>query len=111
MAGDFQKKNAILISKLRKADRSYASRDYHILLLERRAFLGVLYCCLPDRSKVLPNKQVIAITEDEKSVSVTLQDGSIEKGDMNLDCEGVHSITRNLMWDKVNKTAAERERK
>lgn len=40
----------------------------------------------------------------DSGVEVKLSDGTIEKGDMVLGCDGVYSLMRGLMWDHANKT-------
>ncbi|KAK0616592.1 hypothetical protein B0T14DRAFT_538471 [Immersiella caudata] len=70
-----------------------------VLPLERRAFLQVVYDNLPDKSKIRTSAAVKNITETTIGVEVTLADGTIEKGDIVLGCDGVHSLSRSIMWD------------
>jgi 2-polyprenyl-6-methoxyphenol hydroxylase-like FAD-dependent oxidoreductase len=73
--------------------------------LERREYLRVLYDCLPDKSYIRLGCAVRGIVENADGVEVKLRDGRIEKGDMVVGCDGVHSLVRNLMWERANQTA------
>ncbi|EAU36861.1 predicted protein [Aspergillus terreus NIH2624] len=80
-------------------------RDNHgqdILLLERREFLRILYDCLPDKSPFKLGCKVRDITQDSTGVEVILENGAVERGDMVLGCDGVHSLVRQRMWDLAN---------
>jgi FAD dependent monooxygenase len=70
--------------------------------MERRAFLRIVYECLPDKSKVLTDKRVIDVKESDDGVLVKLQDGTTEQGDIVIGCDGVHSRVRDLMWRNAN---------
>ncbi|KAL8671459.1 MAG: hypothetical protein Q9168_004047 [Polycauliona sp. 1 TL-2023] len=74
-----------------------------LLLLERRAYLEVLWQNLPDKSKVVFNKKVADIVETEHGVEVFLGDGTSEKGDMVVGADGVHSTVREKMWERANR--------
>lgn len=61
----------------------------------RRDLMEILYARLPDRqSRVLPNKKVTGVEQDDSSVTVTCADGSVFKGDMLIGCDGVHSAVQ-----------------
>lgn len=77
---------------------------YPDLTLERREFLQILYDQLPDKSKVLTGKRVKNVIDDEDGAYVELQDGSVERGDLVVGCDGVHSTVREAMWTIANKT-------
>ena len=69
------------------------------MLFMRRELMGVLYSKLPDReSRVLPNKKVIGVQQDDSSVTVTCADGSVFKGDVLVGCDGVHSAVRRFAF-------------
>lgn len=85
--------------------RAPCSHGYNLLLLERRAFLQCLYDGLPDKSYIRTGCEVRSIKHLDSGVEVTLKDGSVEKGDMVLGCDGVHSKTRSLMWQHADATA------
>lgn len=70
-----------------------------ILLLERRVFLRILHDCLPNKDYIKTGVGLEAITENQDGVEVLLSDGTIEKGDMVLGCDGVYSRVRSIMWD------------
>ena len=75
-----------------------------MLLLERRAFLQLLYDSLSEKSHVRFNAKVIDIEERFNGVEVKLADGTVEKGDIIIGCDGVHSLVRELMWKNANKS-------
>ncbi|KAL8959688.1 MAG: hypothetical protein Q9193_003486 [Seirophora villosa] len=76
---------------------------YPDLTLERREFLQILYDELPDKSKVLTGKRVKHVVDNEEEISVELTDGSVEKGDLVVGGDGVHSTIRGAMWATANK--------
>lgn len=71
--------------------------------MERRIFLQVLYDSLPDKSRILMNKSVQSIQEDEDGVEVFCNDGTSERGDLVIGCDGVHSKVRQTMWENAAK--------
>ena len=75
-----------------------------MLVLERRCFLRILYDALPDRSRVRLGIKVMDIYDGVDGVEVRLADGSREKGDLVIGCDGVHSLIRETMWDQGNKS-------
>lgn len=79
------------------------SHGQDLLLLERRDLLRILYNGLPDKSLVRLGCKVRDIVEDADGVEVTLDDGTVERGDMVIGCDGVHSIVREKMWDLSNR--------
>lgn len=76
-----------------------------MLVLERRAFLRILYEGLPDRSRVRLGTKVTEIHDGVDGVEARLADGTNEWGDMIIGCDGVHSMVRETMWDQSNKSA------
>jgi 2-polyprenyl-6-methoxyphenol hydroxylase-like FAD-dependent oxidoreductase len=86
------------------------------MMFERRSFLETLYDNLPDnKAKVRNGQGVVSIDQDDTGVRVTLEDGSVETGDMVVGADGVQSIVRRIMWDHANakspKTISELEKK
>lgn len=85
--------------------------------MERRIFLEVLYDGLPDKSRILMNKSVKSVQEDEEGVEVFCDDGTSERGDLVIGCDGVHSKVRQTMWENAAKlepgliTASEKKSK
>lgn len=70
------------------------------MLFMRRDLMEVLYGRLPDRERrVLPNKKVTGVKQDDKSVTVTCSDGSVYEGDVLVGCDGVHSAIRRLVFE------------
>lgn len=59
---------------------------------------------MPDKSKVFTGKRVKNVVDNEDGAYVELQDGSVEKGDLVVGCDGVHSTVREAMWTIANKT-------
>lgn len=72
------------------------------MLLERRGYLEVLWENLPDKPKVLFNKKVTDIVEDDNGIEVFLGDGTSERGDIVVGADGVHSTVREKMWERAN---------
>ena len=73
--------------------------------MERRCFLEVLYESLPDKTRILMNKGVKDIQEDQDGVEVFCQDGTSERGDIVIGCDGVHSKVREIMWENAARLA------
>lgn len=76
---------------------------YPDLTLERREFLQVLYDELPDKSKILTDRRVKHVVDNDDEAYVELKDGSVERGDIIVGGDGVHSTVRQVMWDTANK--------
>ncbi|KAI1381392.1 FAD binding domain protein [Hypoxylon crocopeplum] len=74
-----------------------------LLPLERREFLQILYDGLPDKTPIRTSVTIKDVKEVMDGVEVTLADGTVEKGDMVLGCDGVHSSMRNYMQYFANK--------
>ncbi|KAI9369639.1 hypothetical protein BJX61DRAFT_545412 [Aspergillus egyptiacus] len=81
------------------------SHGEDVLLLERREFLRILYEYLPDKTPIRLGCRVRDVKEDSSTgVEVILEDGSVERGDMILGCDGVHSLIRTKMWEFANRS-------
>ncbi|KAL8911252.1 MAG: hypothetical protein Q9171_003550 [Xanthocarpia ochracea] len=79
----------------------YTEHDNHgqnMLVLEHRIFLKILYEALPNRSRVRLGTKVIDIYDNVDGVEARLADGTSEKGDMIVGCDGGHSLIRETMW-------------
>lgn len=72
-------------------------------MLERRAFLEVMYETLPDKSKIQFSKKITSFTESEEGIEVNFADGTCERGDIVVGADGVHSVVRQAMWDCANR--------
>lgn len=69
------------------------------MLFERMRFIELLYTHLPRASDlVLTGKSVASLSQTDKLVSVTCDDGSEYIGDILIGADGVHSITRSLLF-------------
>lgn len=83
--------------------------------MDRHACVRKLYESLPDQSRVVMNKKTVDITQSDDAVTVILDDGTTEKGDMVIGADGVHSVVRELMWKHANEqnpgTITEKEKK
>ncbi|KAK2598887.1 hypothetical protein QQS21_005629 [Conoideocrella luteorostrata] len=86
------------------SERTIASHGYDILLLERRQFLKVLYDGLQNKSRVQLGRNIQDIVECPSHVQVIMADETVEKGDMVIGCDGVHSMVRNLLQNQANKS-------
>ena len=62
-----------------------------------------MYDGLPDKNFVKAGSKIQDIAESSSRVEVKLSDGTVEKGDMVLGCDGTHSFVRGVMWDHANK--------
>ncbi|KAK1148538.1 hypothetical protein N8T08_009544 [Aspergillus melleus] len=70
-----------------------------LAFLERRKLLQILYGSLRDQSRVLVDKTVISVQQNEDDTGVVkVQDGSIYRGDLIVGADGVHSRVRREMW-------------
>lgn len=69
------------------------------LLVDRQRCVEHLYESLPDKSFIRTSTRVERIEHTESGVKVHLADGTIEEGDLVVGADGVHSLTRELMWD------------
>ena len=76
-----------------------------MLLLERRQFLQDLYDTLPDKTPIKTSAVIEDIQQDEYGVEVLLSNGQVERGDLVMGCDGVHSFMRRTLWEHANKTA------
>ena len=72
------------------------------MLLERRAFLRVLYDNLPRKDRVLTGKKLKNIVETPDQIEAFFEDGTSEVGDIVVGCDGVHSAVRAAMWYNAN---------
>ncbi|KAJ8106601.1 hypothetical protein ONZ43_g7012 [Nemania bipapillata] len=77
---------------------------YTTLTLERRLFLKALYDTLRHQERVHEHQCVRNVIENNGSVSVVMDDGSEHTGDLVVGADGVHSLCRELMWNKANET-------
>lgn len=62
-----------------------------------------MYDAQSDKSKLLVNKTIISIDEDESGVKVTTKDESVYEGDVVIGADGVWSTVREHMWKQMEK--------
>ncbi|KAJ5736896.1 FAD binding domain-containing protein, partial [Penicillium malachiteum] len=82
-----------------------ANHGSGLLLIERRQFLQDLYDTLPDKTPIKTSSVIEDIRQDEDGIEVRLSDGSFERGDLVVGCDGVHSFVRRTSWEHANKTS------
>ncbi|KAF7562291.1 hypothetical protein G7046_g1840 [Stylonectria norvegica] len=83
-------------------DMMLERNGFECLTMERRDFLRIMHEQLPDERYVKTGKKVVDVIDREDGVTVILQDGTQEEGDMLIGCDGVHSTVRELMWRNAN---------
>lgn len=69
--------------------------------MERREFLRTMYESLPDMTRIRTGARIVEVIESKAGVEVKLDDGTVEKGDLVLGCDGVHSMMRSAMWEQM----------
>jgi 2-polyprenyl-6-methoxyphenol hydroxylase-like FAD-dependent oxidoreductase len=69
-----------------------------MVFFERKTLLEIMYNSHPNKSKLLSNKHVQSIEEEENGVKVTTKDGSVYEGDIVIGADGVWSTVRQSMW-------------
>ena len=94
---------ALLICSGPSADAP-SSNGYDFLNVERRGFLQTMFDCLPEKGVVKTQQRIIEIIECEEGVKVVLADGTIERGDIIVGCDGVNSIVRKAMLANAQRT-------
>ncbi|KAI1825904.1 FAD binding domain-containing protein [Xylaria intraflava] len=77
---------------------------YESLTMERREFLRIIYREHPEKNHIREHARVVDIVDGPEDITVKLEDGSTEVGDLVVGCDGVHSIVRELMWRNANAT-------
>ncbi|KAI1169348.1 hypothetical protein F5B18DRAFT_646207 [Nemania serpens] len=77
------------------------NHGYDLLPMERREFLRTMYESLPDMTRIRTGARIVEVIESKAGVEVKLDDGTVEKGDLVLGCDGVHSMMRSAMWEQM----------
>ncbi|PYH34786.1 FAD-dependent oxidoreductase [Aspergillus neoniger CBS 115656] len=92
---------------LRRVDagrsRSFGRINYPVLVITRRALLGILYTRLRS-SRLFFNRRVVRIVSSPENVTVHSADGMSVSGDLVVGADGVHSIVREQMWHHIRDT-------
>ncbi|CAJ2505538.1 Uu.00g129320.m01.CDS01 [Anthostomella pinea] len=101
--GHIRRPDGTLAGSLDLFRRLAKNHGHDLLPMERREFLRVLHEGLPDKTFIRTGCKITDIREFSDRVEVTMGDGTVEKGDMVLGCDGVYSYVRRLMWDHANK--------
>ncbi|KUI61461.1 Zeaxanthin epoxidase, chloroplastic [Cytospora mali] len=83
-------------------DMMLERNGFEYLTMERRDFLRIIFEQHPDKNRILTGKRVLDYEEDNSGVTVKLEDGTEERGDILIGCDGVHSTVRSLMWKHAN---------
>ncbi|KAI8580987.1 hypothetical protein K450DRAFT_270474 [Umbelopsis ramanniana AG] len=84
-------------------EQLHERHGYTFIFLERQQLLSFLYEAVTDKSKLLANKKVDKIAEDQHGVKVTITDGSVYEGDIVIGTDGVWSSVREHMWKEMEK--------
>jgi 2-polyprenyl-6-methoxyphenol hydroxylase-like FAD-dependent oxidoreductase len=79
---------------------------YQLAFLDRHQLVKTLYDHLEDKSKVLLNKNVVAVEHSTGGVKVKCEDGSSYDGHVLVGADGVSSKTRHEMWRLAGSTEA-----
>lgn len=58
--------------------------------------------CLPENALVKTQQRISRIIQDDEGIRVVLADGTVEKGDIVVGCDGVNSIVRHAIWAHAN---------
>ncbi|THC98948.1 hypothetical protein EYZ11_001585 [Aspergillus tanneri] len=66
-----------------------------------------MYECLPSKTPIRLKCRVPEV-EDSNGVEVVVDDGTVERGNIVLGCDGVHSLVRSKMWESANKAILRR---
>ncbi|KAG9711581.1 hypothetical protein KCU73_g17143, partial [Aureobasidium melanogenum] len=81
------------VSQLMKARSGYA-----FAFGDRQKILQVLYENLKDKSKILVGKNLTAVRQHARGVTVVCEDGTSYTGDILAGADGVNSKARSEMW-------------
>jgi len=92
-----------VLARLRRSKALSEAFDLPPIFFERQECVAVLYNSLQDKSKVRIDARVVRLQHTETSVKVFLADGTYEEGDIVVGADGVHSLTRQLMWNYAAK--------
>jgi 2-polyprenyl-6-methoxyphenol hydroxylase-like FAD-dependent oxidoreductase len=66
--------------------------------MDRKSVLGAIYGQIEDKSKILLNKSISKVDQNEDGVTVYCEDGTEYQGDVLAGCDGVNSKVRSEMW-------------
>ncbi|KAK5654520.1 hypothetical protein OQA88_7149 [Cercophora sp. LCS_1] len=77
----------------------YVRTGYHQAFGDRQALLQLMVNSVKGKSKLLVNKKVISVTHSPTGVTAKCEDGTTYTGDILVGADGVHSKTRDAMFD------------
>lgn len=70
---------------------------YEFMRVKRTVIIDALFAAMDEAGiPVRFGKRLVGVTEGEKEVTVTFEDGSSETADMLVGCDGIHSAVRSL---------------
>lgn len=76
----------------------YKRMSYPVAFLERQSLLETLSRHIQRKDRILTNKKVQSIKQDEEMATIFCADGTSYSGDIVVGADGIHSITRREMW-------------
>lgn len=79
------------------------SLRWPFFFIERRRLLQVLYKHIRDKSKVHDHTAVVSYEEHDDGVVVTTSDGRSFRGDVLVGADGIHSIVRAVMSERISR--------
>ncbi|PWY75420.1 monooxygenase [Aspergillus heteromorphus CBS 117.55] len=74
---------------------------YPLIVIARRALLGIIFTRLRDKHRVFFNRRVSRIISTPEGVTVHSTDGSSVSGDLVVGADGVYSTVRSQMWRHI----------
>ncbi|PFH60359.1 hypothetical protein XA68_11101 [Ophiocordyceps unilateralis] len=101
--GEFRDSDGRLLSKFDLSSMRIKHGEAG-MLMNRESLIKILYEALPDKSKVLTGRLIVAIAHEADSVQVQLSDGLSETGHLIIGADGVHSVVRSAMWEHADAT-------
>lgn len=80
---------------------------YPILFFEREELLQILYRNLRSKEKVFCSHKVVRIESNEEHAIAVVDNGATFEGDIVVGADGVHSLTREVIWRGMGRTEPE----
>jgi 2-polyprenyl-6-methoxyphenol hydroxylase-like FAD-dependent oxidoreductase len=82
-----------------------ASHGHRFQLFSRKDFVKLLYDNAPRRSeRILTNKEIVSIEQDDNGVKVSCSDDSKYEGDILIGADGVRSQVRRQLFNEDKET-------
>jgi 2-polyprenyl-6-methoxyphenol hydroxylase-like FAD-dependent oxidoreductase len=73
--------------------------------IERDKFVNILYSKLKNEVEFIFNNSITGLNETKENIEVTFKDGSHEKYELVLGCDGIHSGVRKIWFGNENEYA------